>query len=143
MNTFAPKETSDTPCTNARSLAVNASCDALLLGGSDGKVGVYSVSEKAITEELNAGSAQVTDTIWIGTKAVASTSTGNVIIFESGREIASFSGHAGEATAIASHPSGDILASVGVDKSYIFYDLTSNTVATQVLTDSGRSESNV
>ncbi|KAL8760197.1 MAG: hypothetical protein Q9199_000220 [Rusavskia elegans] len=136
LNTFAPKETSDTPCTNARSLAVNASCDALLLGGSDGKVGVYSVSEKAITEELNAGSAQVTDTIWIGTKAVASTSTGNVIIFESGREIASFSGHAGEATAIASHPSGDILASVGVDKSYIFYDLTSNTVATQVLTDS-------
>lgn len=142
MNTFAPAERSETTCTNARSLAVNASCDTLLLGSSDGKVDVYSILERGITEELEVGSAQVTDTLWIGTKAVASTSTGNVKIFECGQEIASFSGHAGEATAVASHPSGDILASVGVDKSYIFYDLTSNTIASQTLTDSGKSETN-
>ena len=111
----------------------------MLLGGSHGKISVYSIKEKAVTEELNAGSAQVTATLWIGSKAVASTSTGNVKMFESGQETASFSGHSGEATAIASHPSGDILASVGVDKSYIFYDLTTNSIATQVLTDSGMS----
>ncbi|KAL8785525.1 MAG: hypothetical protein Q9213_003351, partial [Squamulea squamosa] len=135
LNSFAPADKSNTP-TYARSLAVNASCDAVLLGGSDGKIGVYSTSEKAITEELNAGPAEVTGTLWIETRAVASTSAGNVKIFESGREIRSFSGHAGKVVAIASHPSGDILASVGEDKSYIFYDLTSNTIATQVFTDS-------
>ncbi|KAL9034229.1 MAG: hypothetical protein Q9180_005522 [Flavoplaca navasiana] len=136
LNTFAPAEKTSTSIPNARSLAVNASCDSILLGGSHGKIGVYSIQEEAITEELNTGPAQVTATLWIGTKAVASTSTGNVRMFESGQETASFSGHSGEATAIASHPSGDILASVGVDKSYIFYDLTTNTIATQILTDS-------
>ncbi|KAL8995596.1 MAG: hypothetical protein Q9169_004707 [Polycauliona sp. 2 TL-2023] len=136
LNTFAPTETSSKSFTNARSLAVNALGDTVLLGGSDGKIGVYSVPEKALTGELNAGSSQVTDTLWIGAKAVAATSTGIVKMFESGQETASFSGHAGTVTAIAGHPSGDILASVGVDKSYIFYDLTSNTIATQVLTDS-------
>ena len=116
---------------------MNASCDAVLLGGSDGQLGVYSIPDKAFTEQLNAGS-QVTDTLWLGTKVVASTSTGIVKVFESGRETATFGGHAGEITAIASHPSGDILASVGVDKSYIFYDLTTSTIATQVVTDSGK-----
>ncbi|KAL8691393.1 MAG: hypothetical protein Q9224_004189, partial [Gallowayella concinna] len=135
LNSFAPVEKSKTPYTEARSLAVNATCDAVLLGGSNGKVGVYSVSDKAITEELDVGSGRVTDTLWAESRAIAATSTGSVKIFESGQEIASFSGHSGEVTALAVHPSGDILASVGVDKSYIFYDLTSNTVATQVLTD--------
>ena len=138
LNSFTSIDKFNTPYTNARSLAVNAPCDTLLLSSSDGKIGVYSITDKAITEELNAGTTQVTDTLWVGAKAVASTSTGNVKIFESGREIAGFSGHAGEVTALASHPCGDILASVGIDKSYIFYDLTSNTVATQVLTDAGK-----
>ncbi|KAL8860010.1 MAG: hypothetical protein Q9178_003559 [Gyalolechia marmorata] len=135
LNSFTSIDKFNTPYTNGRSLAVNAPCDALLLGSSDGKIGVYSITEKAITEELDAGPAQITDTLWLGAKAVASTSTGNVKIFESGLEVAGFSGHAGEVTALASHPCGDILASVGIDKSYIFYDLTSNTVATQVFTD--------
>ena len=86
-------------------------------------------------QELEVGSGAVTDAIWAGTRAVISTSSGAVKIFENGYIISSFSGHRGTATALALHPSGDILASVGNDRSYILYDLESNTQATQVYTD--------
>lgn len=138
LNSFTPSEQSKASYTGARSLAVNATCDAVLLGGREGKIGVYSISQHTVTEELNVGPARVTDTLWAGTRAIVSTSSGYIKIFDHGQEIATLSGHAGEVTALAVHPSGDILASVGVDKSYIFYDLTSNTVATQVLTDAGK-----
>ena len=81
--------------------------------------------------------ASVTNTLWAGNKAIVSTSAGLVKVFENGLETSSFSGHAGEVTALALHPSGEILASVGVDKSYIFYDLTSSVQALQISTDSG------
>ncbi|KAL8811271.1 MAG: hypothetical protein Q9200_001931 [Gallowayella weberi] len=135
LNSFAPVEKAKIPYIDARSLAVNAACDAILLGGSDGKLGVYSISDKTIIEELDAGPGRVTDTLWAERRAIAATSAGSVKIFEGSQEVATFSRHSGEVTALAVHPSGDILASVGVDKSYIFYDLTSNTVATQTLTD--------
>lgn len=55
------------------------------------------------------------------------TAKGSVKVFESGSEVASFSEHAGPATALSLHPSGDILGSVGSDKSIVFYDLSTNT----------------
>lgn len=87
---------------------------------------------------MDAGPGLVTDMLWLEDRAVVSTSTGNVKIYENGSELTNFSGHAGEVTALALHPCGDILASVGVDKGYIFYDLRSNTIATQVLSDTGK-----
>lgn len=66
------------------------------------------------------------------------TSAGIVKIFEDGLETAHFSGHAGEVTALALHPSGQLLASVGVDKSYIFYDLDSSVQSVKIGTDSGK-----
>lgn len=86
-------------------------------------------------QELAVGSP-ITDAIWAGSKTIVGTSDGAVKVFENGVEMSSFSGHAGQVTALALHPSGDILASVGVDKSYIIYDLTSNTQALQITTDS-------
>lgn len=80
--------------------------------------------------------APVTDTIWAGTRAVVATSSGNVKVYENGSDTFDFGGHAGEITALAVHPSGDILASVGLDKSYIFYDLTSHKQVLRVITDS-------
>lgn len=138
LSSFAPLEKSNALFAGARSIASNAQSDSLLVGGNEGKLGVYSISKKAIVQEMDAGSGSVTDALWVGDRAVASTSTGDIKMFEDGSEVANFSGHAGEVTALALHPSGDILASVGVDKSYIFYDLTSNTIATQVLTDAGK-----
>lgn len=86
-------------------------------------------------QELAVGTT-ITDAIWAGNKAIVGTSAGTVKAFENGVETSSFSGHAGEVTALALHPSGDIFASVGMDKSYIFYDLMSYTQALQITTDS-------
>ena len=63
--------------------------------------------------------------------------------FENGVEVSSFSGHAGAVTALALHPSGDILASVGVDKNYTFYDLTSSVQVLQISTDSRKTRHNL
>lgn len=60
-------------------------------------------------------------------------------MFENGSEVASFASHAGEVTAISVHPTGDIVASVGIDKSYVLYDLSANSVITQIFTDAGKS----
>ncbi len=117
-------------------MSVNASGDLALLGGSDGIAGVFSISQNKLVQELPIGSP-VTDTLWAGSKAIVGTSSGIVKAFENGVEVSSFSGHSGAVTALALHPSGDILASVGVDKSYIFYDLTSSVQAFQISTDSG------
>ena len=120
----------------ARTVSIDASGDLALLGGTDGIAGVFSISQNKLIQELTAGSP-VTDTLWAGSKAIVGTASGKVKAFENGVEVSSFSGHAGAVTALALHPSGDILASVGVDKSYIFYDLTSSVQALQISTDSG------
>lgn len=80
----------------------------------------------------------MTDAAWAGNKAVVGSATGTVKVFENGSEVASFASHAGEVTAVAVHATGDIIASVGVDKSYVLYDLSTNTVVTQIFTDSGK-----
>lgn len=59
-------------------------------------------------------------------------------MLENGSEIASFSDHAGPATGLAMHPSKEILASVGSDKSFVFYDLANLQRATRVYTNSGK-----
>ena len=118
-------------------VSVHANGDLALLGGSDGVAGVFSISQNKLDQELPVGSP-VTDTLWAGSKAIVGTSSGTVKVFENDVEVSSFSGHAGAVTALALHPSGDILASVGVDKSYIFYDLTSFVQVLQMYTDSSK-----
>lgn len=140
LSSFVPVDKSNALYAGARSFALNTRGDFALLGGKDGKLGISSVSEKTISQEMEAGPGSVTDALWIGDRAAAATTAGNVKIWENGTEVATFSGHAGEVTALAIHPSSDILASVGLDKSYIFYDLTINRVATQVLTDAGKAK---
>jgi pre-mRNA-processing factor 19 len=119
-------------------LALNPSGELAIVGGIDGVAGIYSISEKCVVASLKGGGGSITDTVWIGSKAAIVTSAGVVKIFEDGAEVASFNSHAGEATAVAAHPTGDILASVGVDKSYILYDLTTKSVITQIFSDSGK-----
>ena len=78
------------------------------------------------------------DGTWYGNKPVVSLSTGAVKIFDSGKELANFSQHAGAAITLAMHPCGDILASVGADKSFILYDLQTLKPVTQQYTDAGK-----
>lgn len=117
------------------SLAVDESGQLAIVGGSDGVTGVYSIPENKVQQFFKAGSA-VTGAVWYGTQPVVSTSLGAVKVF--GDSEITFTSHAGSANAIALHPSGDILASVGVDKSFVFYDLPGGKAVTQVNTDSGK-----
>lgn len=90
---------------------------------------------------MKAGAA-VTDVLWVGKTAVVSTAAGEVKGFNGKKEAFCFSGHAGQATALALHPCEEILASVGVDKSYILYDLNSTSQILQNPTNNGMYSSN-
>lgn len=90
---------------------------------------------RIVQQSFKAGSA-ITGAVWFGARPVISTSSGAVMVF--GDSEATFTSHAGSANALALHPCGDILASVGVDKSFVFYDLATGKAITQVYTDSGK-----
>jgi len=79
------------------------------------------------------------DAIWWDSKPVVALANGAIKVFEDGSEIGEFTVHAGAATGLSLHPCGDLLASVGSDKSYVFYDLTSMSQLTRVFTSSGMS----
>ena len=99
--------------------------------------GLYSVSQNKVVQSLKVGSGPVTDCLWWNARAVFATESGTIKIFDGASEYASFLSHAGGVTALALHPCGEILASVGEDKSYVFYDLSSLKPITQIYTDSG------
>lgn len=138
IETFTPTVISKPLYSGARSLSADTSREVLLTGGDNGVAGVYNVSTNQLVQELEVGSGAITDAVWIGSRIAISTSSGIVKLFDNGAESSTFSCHAGKVTALAVHPSGDILASVGVDKSYILYDLENSTQATQVYTNSGK-----
>jgi pre-mRNA-processing factor 19 len=116
------------------SLIADETGESVIVGGSDGVAGIFSISENKLQKSFKAGSA-ITDAVWYGTEPVVSTASGAVKTFGNGET--TFTSHAGSANGLALHPSGDILASVGVDKSFVFYDLVGGRAVTQVYTDSG------
>ncbi|KAE8415826.1 WD40-repeat-containing domain protein [Aspergillus pseudocaelatus] len=134
ISTYKPAQSTEPLYPGGKALSVNASGELALVGGADGVVGVYSLSQKQVVQSLQAN-GPVTDAVWAGDKAVVASSTGSVKVFENGNEVADFSSHAGAATALALHPTGDIVASVGADKSYVLYDLATNSVITQIFSD--------
>jgi pre-mRNA-processing factor 19 len=118
----------------SNSLSLNESGELALFGGADGVAGVYSVLKQKVVDVLKVGTP-ITATAWWGSKAIVGTSAGTIKIFENGEEVAQLGDHAGPVTSIALHPSGAILASGGSDKRFIFYDLSSVKVVSQVYTE--------
>jgi pre-mRNA-processing factor 19 len=109
--------------------------DYAAIGGPSGDVAIYSIESDKVERSLPVGEP-VTDSIWKGSRVVFATAKGSVKVYENGSEVASFSDHAGPATGLAMHPSGEILASVGSDKSFVFYDLVGLKRATRVFSNS-------
>ncbi|KAI2764616.1 hypothetical protein DTO006G1_1034 [Penicillium roqueforti] len=134
ISTFKPSQVSEPLYPGGRALSINPTGDLALVGGVDGVAGVYSLSQKSVVQTLKTD-GPVTDATWAGNKAVVASSTGSVKVFENGAEVASFASHSGEVTAVTVHATGDIAASVGVDKSYVLYDLATNTVVSQIFCD--------
>ena len=138
LQLFDTSDTSETIAPGSRSLAVDETGDLVLLGGADGVAQVYSLSKSAIVQSLKCGSGAVVDGTWYGNRPVVALSSGAVNVFEDGRELASFTQHAGAATSVCMHPCGDIVASVGVDKTFVLYDLQTMKPITQQSTESGK-----
>ncbi len=118
-------------------IAVDKSGERAIVGGSDGIAGIYSLPDKKILMSLKVDGGAITDAVWYGDEPVISTSSGVVKVFDGSQQAVAFTSHAGAANALAMHPSGEILASVGADKSFVFYDLVDLRPVTQVYTDSG------
>ncbi|KAK5047151.1 hypothetical protein LTR84_007094 [Exophiala bonariae] len=136
ISSYVPAATSEPLFPGGSVLAIHEVGELVLVGGGEGGAGVYSLPNNILQSSLNVGPGAVTGGVWARSQAIVSTSAGTVKVFEEGQEAGSFSVHAGSATAVALHPSGTILASVGEDKTYILYDLEAGKVLTQVSTDS-------
>lgn len=107
------------------------SSGAVIVGTS-----VYSVEQDAKISDLPIN-GKVTDSAWCGGLAIISSTSGEVKAFNEGQEVHSFRVHAGEANALAVHPSEKFFASVGVDKSIVFYDVSGGKTLNRVFSDSG------
>ncbi|KAI0148379.1 WD40-repeat-containing domain protein [Xylariaceae sp. FL1272] len=130
--TFTVEASTSLPVGQATTLTTESGYAAV--GGLDGDVAIYSVEADNVERSLKVDES-VTDSVWEGSKVTFSTAKGSVKVFENGSEIASFTEHAGPATGLALHPSKEILASIGSDKSFVFYDLVNLQKATQVYTN--------
>lgn len=120
----------------SQTLALNSDGDLAIIG-SEGAAGVYSLSQKEVVHAIKV-SETVTSAVWWDGKAIISTSTGDVKVYDGDQEVADLGSHAGAVKTLCLHPSGDILASIGTDKSYKLYDLTSSTAISQVHTEPGK-----
>ncbi|KAL8343090.1 hypothetical protein RB598_004440 [Gaeumannomyces tritici] len=108
------------------------------VGALSGDLAVYSLEGKKVERTIPVGEP-ITDVIWTDSKVVLGTAKGTVKIIDSGSEVASFADHAGGVTAVALHPGGDIVASVGADRGIVLYQLSTLKKIFQASTDSGKS----
>ncbi|KAF2468984.1 WD40 repeat-like protein [Lindgomyces ingoldianus] len=115
-------------------IVLDESGDLALFGGANGVASVYSLSQQKVLHALQCGSA-VTATLWWQSRAIVATSAGTIKVFDGSNEVAELGSHAGQVTSIALHPSGAILASTGIDKYLMFYDLSSFKVVSRVYTE--------
>ena len=141
ISVFKPLSTSDVIHPGGQILTVDQSRRLALVAGADSRAHIYSLSENSIISSLHHQGASTTDCLWAASHTILCTSKGSVEVFEGQERSASFRSHAGAVSGLALHPSGKIVASVGEDKSYALYDLSTSSVLTQVYSDQGRGES--
>lgn len=127
----------------SRALALDPSSGNALVGGNDGTAVIYSLAQNDVVQTISTGGSAVTDGLLLEREGqltpILATTSGEIQVFSSGEKVAGFTSHASSANAIALHPGGDILVSVGSDKSFVLYDLASQKALTQMYTDSGKS----
>ncbi|PNY24662.1 Pre-mRNA-processing factor 19 [Tolypocladium capitatum] len=132
ISAFESETSNSLPLSQATSLDLEG--DYAALGGLKGEAAIYSIQADTLERQVPVNEP-VTDTLWAGTKVFFATSQGTIKVYEGGNAVASLSEHAGPATALSAHPGGELLASVGTDKSVVFYDLGSMKRVSRVFTD--------
>lgn len=119
---------------------MNKTGDLAVVGGSDGVSTVYSIARRETVEVLQGASGVINAAVFIDTQdsrqVAVATSSGEVIIYENGSAKHSFRDHAGAALSLSLHPCGDILLSVGDDKSFILYDISNSSMLTRLFLNS-------
>ena len=133
---FTTESSTSLPFSQVSALTIQEEGSYAAISSAQGDTAIYSVDEGKVERQL-AVNEPVTDEIWTGTKLIVSTAKGSVKVYDSGREVASLTEHAGPATGLALHPSGEFVASVGADKLIVFYDVQSLTPVGRCYTDSG------
>lgn len=125
----------------SRALALDNSGKTAIVGGADGSSCVYSIADRETLQSAQGDGSEITDVVaWEHDgqiSPVIGTSAGEIAVLENGVKKAQFKQHIGSVTALALHPSGEILASVGTDKRVVLYDLSNSQVVSQAFVDSG------
>ncbi|KAI9667349.1 MAG: hypothetical protein M1821_000164 [Bathelium mastoideum] len=135
LQNFGVATSIETTHRSAKTLAVSSNGDSAIVAGPKDSADIYNLATQEVTQAAKANGT-ITDSLWWSGRQVISNSTGGVQVFEDGVQVAEMRAHAGPAVAIDLHPCGDLLGSVGIDKSYVLYDLTSFKAVSQVRTDS-------
>jgi pre-mRNA-processing factor 19 len=120
VSSFEPTTVNSLPVPQATALDLEGSY--AVAGGLNGEAAIYSIEADNVERTVPVNEP-VTDTLWSGSKVFFATSQGNIKVYEAGNEIGTLSEHAGAASGLSLHPSGELLASVGTDKSIVFYQL--------------------
>ena len=135
ISAFDTEATTSLPIGQTTSLDVEGNYAAL--GGLQGDAAIYSAEADKVERQLAVGEP-ITATLWTGSKVLFGTSQGAVKVYENGSEVASIADHSGATTSLSAHPSGDLVASVGADKSIILYDLSTYKRVSRTFADSGK-----
>ena len=135
---YTATQSSEPTYPGAKFISLNKSGDVALVGGADGLAGIFSIAENKLVEPIVVGDGAITAGVFYEAHPVFATSTGAVKVFDGNKPTAVFTKHAGACRGLALHPSGDILASVGVDKSFVIYDLAQSKAVAQIYTEFGK-----
>lgn len=105
------------------------------LGGLKGQSATYSIEVDKLEREIPV-EEPITATLCTANKVIYATSQGSVKAYEGGEKVADVTEHAGAATALSAHPGGQIVASVGTDKSLVLYESQAMKRVARTYTDS-------
>ncbi|OLL22351.1 Pre-mRNA-processing factor 19 2 [Neolecta irregularis DAH-3] len=108
---------------HSRSIAVDDSGDRVVIAGKNPSI--YSISENT-TSKLVGHEGLVTAALWVAETAVTAGVDGTIRLWQDTTEKTQFSAHTGAVIAIASHPSGELIVSVGEDKAWAVHDVPSS-----------------
>ncbi|KAI9711705.1 MAG: Pre-mRNA-processing factor 19 [Bogoriella megaspora] len=136
LETFDVTSSISTSHSDGKTLAIDTTTGLALVAGPQGTADIYRVANGEHVQALKC-SAAVTAGLWWEGKPVISNSKGAIQIFEGGELLAETRIHAGPVNGLALHATGELLGSVGEDKSYIIYQLPNLKVVARNFTDSG------
>lgn len=137
FNATAPKAAL---ASQGRALAFDGASGVAYLGGANGSSCAYSITNEEVSQATKGDGNAIQDLVLWHKEGkilpVVATASGEVAVLDDGKKTISFVSHSGAASGLALHPSGDLIASVGMDKSIVLHDLSQQREVSRLITDS-------